>query len=420
MDTPHSSKADAIDHKPPHVASKSTSPHRWIKPLKSRKSDEPNRVATPLELLFDLVFVIAISIAGTELHHGLSVHHFAEVVPLYMMVFFAIWWAWMNFTWFASAYDNDDVIYRFITFVQIIGSLIIAAGIRQVFDQHDFSVVVLGYVIMRLGSVVQWLRAGLADSEHRKTAFRYAIGMTVVQFGWIFFQFKLVTTAELVFVTLVIAELLVPIWAEKANPTSWHPHHIAERYSLLTIIVLGESILASFTAVQVALNDQHTSIGKELICLMIGGMIIMFTIWWSYFDREAHHVLTSTRNVFIWGYGHFFIFISVAAVGAGLAVGVDVITGHAHINNLQAEYAIAIPLSIYSLVVWLIHDVQAYPGWRKILHPLTILFLLIIPLFKSIGYATLAMGLVYAFCIFLRPYFLVEPAQQHVTDNAVN
>lgn len=397
--------AQQPDH---HAAKQGSLPHCWIKPLKSRRPDEPHRVATPLELLFDLVFVIAISIAGTQLHHGLSEHHFSQVIPLYMMVFFAIWWAWMNFTWFASAYDNDDVIYRFMTFIQIIGSLIVAAGIRQVFEQHDFSVVVLGYLIMRLGLVAQWIRAGLADPEHRKTAFRYAFGIVVVQLGWIAFQFKLITTAEIEFFVLVIAELLVPLWAEKANPTAWHPHHIAERYSLLTIIVLGESILASFTAVQTALNDQHTSIGMELVCLMIGGMIIMFAIWWSYFDREAHHILTSSRKAFIWSYGHFFIFISVAAVGAGLAVGVDVITGHAEITNRQAEYAIALPLSIYSLVVWLIHDVQIYQGWRKILHPLTVLLLLLIPLVGSIGYITLAMGLFYAGCIYLRPYLLTQ------------
>ena len=49
------------------------------------------------------------------------------------MVFFAIWWAWMNFTWFASAYDNDDVPYRLLTFVQIAGVLILAAGVAAAF-----------------------------------------------------------------------------------------------------------------------------------------------------------------------------------------------------------------------------------------------------------------------------------------------
>ena len=50
------------------------------------------------------------------------------------MVFFAIWWAWMNFTWFASAYDCDDVPYRLAVFVQIAGALILAAGVPAMFE----------------------------------------------------------------------------------------------------------------------------------------------------------------------------------------------------------------------------------------------------------------------------------------------
>ena len=50
------------------------------------------------------------------------------------MVFFAIWWAWMNFTWFASAYDTDDAPYRVLTLVQMAGVLVLAAGVPTAFD----------------------------------------------------------------------------------------------------------------------------------------------------------------------------------------------------------------------------------------------------------------------------------------------
>ena len=382
--------------------------HAWLKPMRPRQPSEQDRGSTPLELLFDLVFVVAVSIASSQLHHGLSEHHFSEVLPLYFMVFFTIWWAWMNFTWFASAYDNDDIAYRMITFMQMIGSLVLAAGVNQVFTEHDFSVCVLGYLIMRFGLVIQWLRAGFSDPKHRKTAFRYAKGIVLVQIGWIFYQFKLVMFTQLEFVALALMELCVPIWAEKANATTWHAEHIAERYGLLTIIVLGETIMASFTAIHTAIADPKSNVDKPLICLMIGGLIMMFSIWWSYFDREAPKILTSSKKAFYWGYGHFFIFLSIAAIGAGLAVGVDVITGHAKISNQQAEYAIAIPLSIYSLVVWLIHDLQTDHGWRKLWHPLTVLLILLFPLWGNIGYATLAIGIFYALCIVFRQVFLVE------------
>ncbi len=49
-------------------------------------------------------------------------------VVSYLMVFFAVWWAWMNFTWFASAFDTDDWLYRVLTIVQMAGVLVLAAG----------------------------------------------------------------------------------------------------------------------------------------------------------------------------------------------------------------------------------------------------------------------------------------------------
>jgi low temperature requirement protein LtrA len=63
------------------------------------------------------------------LHHAAANDHLGDGVLGYAMVFFAIWWAWMNFTWFASAYDTDDIPYRLTTLVQIAGALILAAGV---------------------------------------------------------------------------------------------------------------------------------------------------------------------------------------------------------------------------------------------------------------------------------------------------
>jgi low temperature requirement protein LtrA len=94
------------------------------------------------------------------------------------MLFFAIWWAWMNFTWFASAYDTDDNVYRLATLVQITGALTLAAGVPRAFDETDHRLVTYGYVIMRAGPLVaQWLRAARSDPERRRTALAYAAGI---------------------------------------------------------------------------------------------------------------------------------------------------------------------------------------------------------------------------------------------------
>jgi low temperature requirement protein LtrA len=82
-----------------------------------------------------------------------------------------LWWAWGNFTWFASAYDTDDVPYRLLTLLQMAGVLVFAAGIPAAFQRFDLATVVAGYVIMRLALVAQWLRAA-GRPARRSSAYR--------------------------------------------------------------------------------------------------------------------------------------------------------------------------------------------------------------------------------------------------------
>ena len=90
-----------------------------------RDMHEPHRAATPLELLFDLVSVIAIAAAAAGLHHAIAEAHVLDGLLKFCAAFFGIWWAWMNYTWFASAYDNDDTPYRLLTLLIMAGSLTI-------------------------------------------------------------------------------------------------------------------------------------------------------------------------------------------------------------------------------------------------------------------------------------------------------
>ena len=90
----------------------------------------------------------------------------------------------MNFTWFASSYDTDDVPYRLLTMVQMAGVLVLAAGVPAAFDDGDYRAVTLGYLIMRIGLVAQWLRAGdRGPGEPRARRCRYATGITIVAGG---------------------------------------------------------------------------------------------------------------------------------------------------------------------------------------------------------------------------------------------
>ncbi|MET9002989.1 low temperature requirement protein A [Amycolatopsis sp. NPDC004169] len=327
----------------------------WYRPMRSRDRAEHHRVATPLELLFDLCFVVAVGQAATALHHALAEGHAVHGVTSFAMVFFAIWWGWLNFSWFASAFDTDDVPYRLATLVQIAGGLTIAAGVSSAFE-GDFRVIVAGYVLMRLAMVVQWLRAARSEPGCRPAALRYAAGIVVVQALWIARLWVPGTAGAVGFVVLVLVELAVPVWAESNGGTTWHPHHIAERYGLFTLIVLGEVILSATNAIKEGTAEPgHTG---ALISLAAAGLVLVFSMWWLYFDRPGHARLVRRPTMFTsmsWGYGHYFIFASAAAVGAGLEVAVAYDTGTLHLGGLAAALPTTVPVAVFLLSVWLLH-----------------------------------------------------------------
>jgi len=313
-----------------------------LRRMTGRDPGEEHRASTPLELLFDLCFVVAVAQAGTQLHHALADGHLAGVLG-YLMVFFAIWWAWMNFTWFASAYDTDDVGYRLLTLLQIAGVLVLAAGVPAAFEHYDYAVITAGYVVMRLALIGQWLRAARQDPAGRPAALRYAAGVAVVQVGWVVRLALPGWWGYVGFAVLVVAELAVPVWAESGGrQTPWHPGHMAERYGLFTLIVLGECVAAATVAVQSAVTEHGVS--PDLLVIAVGGLVLLFSMWWAYFKREVSGGLrVSLRTSILWGYGHYLIFAAAAAVGAGLSTA----AGEHALSASATAATIAVPAVIY-------------------------------------------------------------------------
>jgi low temperature requirement protein LtrA len=326
-----------------------------LRRLTARGRDEAHRVASPLELFFDLCFVVAIAQAGVGLVHAVVEGHAGEGILNYAMLFFAIWWAWMNFTWFASAYDNDDALYRVVTLLQMAGVLVLAAGVSRAFEDHEFLAVWLGYAIMRLALIAQWLRvARSTEGAERTMALRYVFGVLLCQVGWLGLLVLPEGGRPWVFLVMAVLEMCVPPFAERDHPTSWHPHHIAERYGLFTIIVLGETIAAATVAVKSGIDENDAL--DELLPIAAGGLLIIFAAWWIYFVVPIHGHLRSNRQAFLWGYGHYLVFASAAAIGAGLEVAVEQAVGKAHISTLAASAAVTLPTALYLLTVWLLHS----------------------------------------------------------------
>src|SRR5262245_30673390 len=159
--------------------------------MSGRDPHEHHRVATPLELLFDLTFVVAFGAAGNELAHALAEGHVAGGLIGFVLAMFGTCWAWINFSWFASAYDTDDWAFRLLTMVQMAGVLIFALGLPEMFtsieqgDHIDNRVMVAGYVEMRVAMVGQWLRAMREDPGRRDCARIYIVSLIVSQAGWV-------------------------------------------------------------------------------------------------------------------------------------------------------------------------------------------------------------------------------------------
>jgi low temperature requirement protein LtrA len=317
----------------------------------ARETDETHRVSTPLELLFDLCFVVAVGQAGQQLAHAIGKDQVGHGLISYALVFFTVWWPWMNYSWFATAFDPDDVPFRLATFAQITGALVIAAGVPRAFEHRDYTVAVIGYVVVRLAFASQWIRVYRDNPDLRGLAARWGGGVLGVQLLWVLLQWVHSTTAyEVGFTVLFVVELLVPYWAGRAGKLPFHPHHIAERYGLFTLIVLGETVSAATVAIQEAMAE-HEDV-RELVLLALGGLLIVFVSWWIYFAHEMADLLGRQTSPFLWGYGHYAVFASAASIGAGAEVAAAWTTGTERISAALAAAAVTVPTAIFLLVVW--------------------------------------------------------------------
>ena len=343
-------------------------PIRRLVRMTGRDLRERHRSATPLELLFDLAFVVAFGQAGNELAHLVAEGHIGPGILGFVFAMGATCWAWINFTWFASAYDTDDWLYRLTTMVQMIGVIILALGLPEMFaslvhgDHVDNSVIVFGYVVMRVALVAQWLRAAKQDPQRRKTALGYAFWVSMAQVGWVVLLIlNLPSSVFFVFCVLLFAlEFVGPVLAErKTSGTPWHPHHVAERYGLLAIIALGEGVFGTVAAVGV-LVDHQGGWTPEAVLIVVAGLGLTFGLWWIYFMQPAGPVLAKHRErSWEWGYSHVLLYASIAATGAGLHIAAYVIEGEAVIGVLGAVISVAVPVlvfvfSLFAIYIWLL------------------------------------------------------------------
>jgi len=330
--------------------------------MAGRDPHEAHRVATPLELLFDLTFVVAYGMVANELAHFLAEDHVKTALLGFALGGFSITWAWINFSWFASAFDVDDWVYRLTTMLQMIGVVVVALGLPDMFESIDEgahvdnAVMVGGYVVMRVAMLFQWSRAARHAPEYRAACVTYIRWVALAQVGWIALAIAhtsiLVTFIFVALLTLV--EFAGPYVAEtRKGGTPWHAHHIAERYGLLIIIALGEGIIGTIASLSAIVGPEGPGWTVSAAVIALSGVGLTFGLWWAYFVVPFADFLHARRErSFGWGYGNVPIIAGVVAIGGGLHVAAYYLEHHSELDAAATILTVAIPVAVVVLGIY--------------------------------------------------------------------
>ena len=324
-----------------------------IRPAPMREFDVDERSATWLELFFDLCFVAAIAALADGLHADPTLQGLWHFVALFVPV----WWVWMEFTWFATAWDNDDVLHRLGMLVAMLLMIVLAAGIPRVYEQRD-ELFVLAYVGLQGVLVLMFARVLPHAGAARRFARNYMIGDAVG--GLIMLSSLLVDPPLRYWVwALALLELMAaPVFAVRAyQGQPFDSRHIPERYGLFTIIVLGESVVV----VAARLGDVALDGGAIASALL--GFGIAAAVWWSYFETVSSTSLSRERigASFLWGYGHLLGFAGITAAAIGVELAIE--AGAADDHGLSLAARLMLCGGVASFLVSLVAVHTAEIGW---------------------------------------------------------
>ena len=385
-------------------------------PMTGRDPAEPGRTATPLELLFDLTFVVAVGTAASHFAEMFAEDHALEAVGAFVLAMFAISVAWISFSWFSSAFATDDWHYRALTMVQMVGVVVFSLGLPAMFhsieegEYLELRAMVLGYVVIRIAMVLQWWRAARESPSFHDVGMRNIRWVVLVQLGWIAIAFTHPTLAVafVAFAVLGAVELLLPLLAQgRSGGTPWHPHHVAERYSLFAIITLGEGVVGTVASSGDLLGGETgTDWSANAIAVVVAGVGLTFGMWWVYFTTPFGPILARRRGRgYLFGYGHIPLFMGIAGAGAGLHVAGLYLEHHAGIGDVAVVLSLAVPVGVYLLMVYLLHTLLLSAGDRfhLLLISLTLAVLVAAALLAAAGVGTAVCLLV----VMLAPFVTV-------------
>jgi low temperature requirement protein LtrA len=150
---------------------------------------------------------------------------------------------------------------------------------------------------------------------------------------------------------MTLVEMTGPWLAEKRmGGTPWHSHHIAERYSLLVIIALGEGVIGTVASLTAVVHEQGWT--ADAVFVTAAGIGLTFGMWWVYFVIPTADLLHAHRErSFPWGYLHIIVFGSIVATGAGLHAAAYYLEHHSTLSSMSTVLAVAIPVGVYLVLI---------------------------------------------------------------------
>ncbi len=284
-----------------------------FKPV-SLRVDEGHRQTTWLELFFDLAFVVSIASLTTMLVHNPTL----EGLAIYVSLFFPVFWAWNQLTWYATHFDNNDVFFRVMYLCAILSVLILAASIEKI-PKGETTLFVLSYALIQLCLAAGWIRVYFNNQDFKSFSLKILIGPVIGGIVWIASLVLPVPEQYYAWLVAIVIQVAAPYiaWKTKNFDIPIHINHVIERYCLLTIIVLGESLVAVSAGID-------ATPGSGVFLTAIFGYVAVACIWWTYFNWDFDNVSTfkGISNLFAFGYGHFVIFLLIAAFGAGVEIAI--------------------------------------------------------------------------------------------------
>jgi low temperature requirement protein LtrA len=229
----------------------------------------------PLELFFDLVFVLGFTQCTALMVHDPTWEGLARGI----LVLALVWWSWVGYAWLTSVIDPEEGTVRLVIFAAMASLLVVALSIPDAFGDRAVTFAV-AYGVVRTAHIALFGIASRDDPDLRRSVISLgastAIGVGLVLFGAIFLDD---TAQSLIWALAILIDAALPGLFGAAGWTLV-PRHFAERHNLVIILALGESIVALGVASEVDLS-------AGVITAAVLGIGIASALWWIYFDVVA-------------------------------------------------------------------------------------------------------------------------------------